>query len=316
MYRYLFGPVASRRFGRSLGVDLLPGKVCSFDCVFCEAGRTRNLTINRREYVPTAEVVAELRTWAASGDRADFITLAGSGEPTLHTGFGDVLAAARSLRAARTALLTNGSLLHIPEVRAGAVCADVVKIALGAASGHGFRALNRPHAGVDLHGMIQAGAEFRLQYPGSLWVEVFVVRGLNDSEDCLRPVAECLADWKPDRIHLNTVARPPAEPGIDAADRADMERLALLFTPHAEVVADFSGAAGHDSSADERHITAMLARRPGRDVDVAAACGVDVATARALLEDMRARGILSAEVRSDGVYFRATSASGSGRDSK
>jgi wyosine [tRNA(Phe)-imidazoG37] synthetase (radical SAM superfamily) len=307
MYRYLFGPVASRRFGRSLGVDLLPGKVCTFDCIFCEVGPTRNLTVARREYVPTSEVVAELDRWAASGDSTDFITLAGSGEPTLHSGFGEVLAAAGALRIAKTALLTNGSLLHLQEVREAAARADVVKIALGAASAHVFGVLNRPHAAVDLDVLVRAGAQFRRQYAGLLWVEVFVVAGVNDREEMLRPVADRVAEWRPDRIHLNTVARPPADACAVPAAKADMERLASIFVPRAEVIADFNAAGGPGALPDRRKVAAMLARRPGRPLDVSAALGVDLSAATALLEGMRSEGTLVSEDGPDGTYFRARS---------
>lgn len=308
MYRYLFGPVASRRFGRSLGVDLLPGKICSFDCVFCEVGRTKNLTVVRREYVPTAEVVSELRQWATSGDRTDFITLAGSGEPTLHTGFGEVLAAAADLRVARTALLTNGSLLHLPEVRAGAAKADVVKIALGAVSEGALKSLNRPHAGVDLGAILRGGAEFRRQFRGSLWVEVFVVGGLNDTEEALRPVAERLLEWRPDKIHLNTVDRPPADAAVSAAPVAALERLASLFVPRAEVAARGASRVDAGNEPDRRRIAAMLARRPGTAMDVAAACGLDVCKAASILEEMTLQGVLTIEQRPEGVFFRCKTA--------
>lgn len=304
MNRYLFGPVASRRFGRSLGIDLLPGKVCTFDCVFCEVGRTRELTLERREYVPTADVISEVRAWAKGGGKADYITLAGSGEPTLHTGFGEVLAAANALRVARTALLTNGSLLHLPDVQEGAVSADVVKVALGAASAHGFRSLNRPHSGVDLERMIRAGAVFRERFRGSLWVEVFVVKGVNDDEKALRPVAESVAAWKPDRIHLNTVARPPADTDAEPACKAVMERLSLLFSPRAEVIAEFFGSRAESSGVTEDHLVSMLARRPGRARDVAEACGLDEPTIAGFLERLAARGAVTRERRPDGDYYR------------
>ena len=119
-FKYLFGPVLSRRLGRSLGVDLVPFKVCSYDCVYCQLGRTTQHTLERREWVPTSEVVAELEDWAQQGGQADIVTLAGSGEPTLHTGFGEILQTIRRLGDFRSALLTNGSLLHMPEVRTDA----------------------------------------------------------------------------------------------------------------------------------------------------------------------------------------------------
>lgn len=133
-YNHLFGPVPSRRFGRSLGIDLTPYKTCSFDCIFCQLGKTTVKTLERREYVPAAEVIEELDDWIKSGGEADYITLSGSGEPTLHSRFGEIIEFARGASSIPVALLTNGSTLGIPEVRAAAAKADVVKISL---SGHG-----------------------------------------------------------------------------------------------------------------------------------------------------------------------------------
>ena len=127
-YRYLFGPVPSRRFGRSLGVDLTPYKTCCHDCVFCQLGRTTNKTIRRREYVPTERVIEELKHWLSSDGQADYITLSGSGEPTLHTGFGKILDFIRTNTDIPAALLTNGAMLYLPAVRQAASTANVVII--------------------------------------------------------------------------------------------------------------------------------------------------------------------------------------------
>jgi len=126
-YRHLFGPVPSRRLGRSLGVDLTPFKTCTLDCIFCQLGHTTNKTLDRKEYVPVVAVEAELETWIKEGGKADYITLSGSGEPTLHTRFGEVLQFVRDQTAIPTALLSNGTLFWLPEVREAARHADIVK---------------------------------------------------------------------------------------------------------------------------------------------------------------------------------------------
>jgi wyosine [tRNA(Phe)-imidazoG37] synthetase (radical SAM superfamily) len=138
-YRYLFGPVPSRRLGLSLGVDLNPVKVCTENCVFCQVGRTTELTAERREWVPTAEVLAEFDRWAAAGGTADYVTLSGSGEPTMHAGFGEVLRRVQATGRYRTALLSNGSLMWRPEVRRDAAAADVVKVTISAWDEASFR---------------------------------------------------------------------------------------------------------------------------------------------------------------------------------
>ena len=188
-YRYLFGPVLSRRLGRSLGVDLVPAKTCALDCVFCQLGRTGTCRVERREYVPTAAVLRELRDWIAGDQAADFITLAGSGEPTLHTRFGDVLECARGCARCRTALLSNGVLFSLPEVRAAAARAHVVKLTLSAWDQTSFRALHRPHPQLRLDRIVASYRAFRAEFSGELWLEVFLVPGLNTAREQVRRIA-------------------------------------------------------------------------------------------------------------------------------
>jgi wyosine [tRNA(Phe)-imidazoG37] synthetase (radical SAM superfamily) len=144
-YRYLFGPVPSRRLGRSLGVDLTPRKTCTFDCVFCQLGRTTHKTMTRKEYVPVHAVLAELGAWIKENGKADYVTLSGSGEPTLHSDFGEVLQFIRSRSSIPAVLLTNGTLLHLPEVQEAASYAHVVKVSLSAWDQASFGWVNRPH---------------------------------------------------------------------------------------------------------------------------------------------------------------------------
>lgn len=236
-YRRLFGPVASRRLGRSLGIDLVPLKTCTFDCVFCQAGRTDARTVTRREFVPVADVTAELDRWIAAGGEADTITLSGSGEPTLHLRFGDVLRAVAARMPTRKALLTNGSLLHDAAVRADAALADVVKISLGCWDERSLDRLNRPHPDVDFRRMLDGMREFRRRFAGELWLEVFAVHGLNDTEEAMRRIAGHVKTILPDCVQLNTVVRPPADPVAVPVAEEQLRSLALLFEPRAEVIA-------------------------------------------------------------------------------
>ena len=143
-YRYLFGPVPSRRFGRSLGIDLTPHKTCSLDCVFCQLGRTPKKTLERKVYVSTTDVIDEIDVWMQTDGNADYLTLSGSGEPTLHAEFGRILAHLRN-QPIPSVLLTNGTLLNLPEVRDAAALAGVVKVSLSAWDQKSFEWVNRPH---------------------------------------------------------------------------------------------------------------------------------------------------------------------------
>ena len=236
MYRYLFGPVLSRRLGRSLGVNLVPCKTCSFDCIFCQAGNTTNLTLERREYVPILDVIAELDLWLKNCGTADYITLSGLGEPTLHSRFGDILEAVHEKCSIKAALLTNSSLLYIPEVRRAAAKADMVKVSLSAWDQPSFEDINRPHPQLTFQRVLDGIREFRAEFTGELWLEVFVLFRVNANESAMEKIARLVSTIHPNRIHLNTVARPPAEHYAIPVSEASLEKFAYLFKPAAEII--------------------------------------------------------------------------------
>jgi wyosine [tRNA(Phe)-imidazoG37] synthetase (radical SAM superfamily) len=273
-YNHLFGPVPSRRFGRSLGIDLTPYKTCSFDCIFCQLGRTTTKTLERREYVPAEEVVAELDDWIKSGGAADYITLAGSGEPTLHSRFGEIIEFIHGASSIPVALLTNGSTLGIPEVRAAAAKADVVKVSLSAGDEASFNYINRPHPDLSFADLIAGMQTFRSEFAGKLWLEVFMLWGINSTSNEVERLAEWAKSIRPDRIQLNTAVRPPSEGFVHPMPRQKLETLTALFNPPAEVIAEFSSDTTPSSKANEETILAMLQRRPCTEKDISDALGL------------------------------------------
>lgn len=211
--RHVFGPVASRRLGRSLGVDPVPFKTCHWNCVYCQLGRTAPLRPERRDYLPTEDVLAELRAALASHPRGsiDWVTFGGSGEPTLHAGLGRMIREAKALSDVPVAVLTSGALLHRAEVREDLLAADAVLPSLDAGSESVYRAVNRPWPGLTFTKMVDGLVAFRAAYRGRLWVEVMLVRGLNDAPEALADIAAVLKSVAPDRVFLNVPARPAAE---------------------------------------------------------------------------------------------------------
>ncbi len=302
-YRYLFGPVPSRRLGRSLGIDLLAGRQCSFDCVFCEVGPTDELTLQRAEWVPTAAVIRELHTWLAGGGEADTITLAGSGEPTLHTGFGAVIDAVHAACAIPVALLTNSSLLPDEQVRSAAARADIVKVSLSVWDDASMAALNRPAPGLTFAALIGGLRTFRAQYHGRLWVETLLVRGINDAPGQVARIAALAAGLNPERVQLNTVVRPPAVPDTCAVPVQELARLAALFSPPAEVIGPYAGGDVIRIPEAAAEARAMLARRPCTAEDLAAALGLTVAAALALARTLVEDGAARCTVTEGRVYY-------------
>jgi len=273
-FRYVFGPTPSRRFGRSLGIDLTPPKTCSFDCVFCQLGRTTHLTVERREYVPTQAVIEEIRAWFEHPLPIDVATLAGTGEPTLHSKFGEVLRALRKYGARRTLLLSNGSLFHDPDVRRAAAEADTVKVSLSAWDDASLQRINRPHSALRFRRIMEGLEQFRSEYPGELHLEVFLVPGINTAPEQVRRIAEYAARIRPDRIELNTAVRPPAEPDVRAVSREEMEAIALMFEPKAEVIGEFHTDALPRFHAELDAVAATLRRRPCSSSDLSGALGL------------------------------------------
>ena len=230
---YLFGPVLSRRLGLSMGVDLLRYKTCNLDCVYCELGRTKCLTRCRDRFVPPKMVLQEIR--ARRGEPFDYLTFAGSGEPTLSQDLGEIVAQAKEIVGAPVAVITNSTLLTSPAVRREVAAADVVLPSLDAASDKSFQAINRPAPDLVIDKIIQGLKDFRKEFSGEIWLEVMLVKGINDRDAEL--IARAAESTEPDRIQLNTVVRTPAEP-VEPLSEEEMKRMLEIF-PGAELIPDW-----------------------------------------------------------------------------
>jgi len=289
-----------------LGVDLTPRKTCTFDCVFCQLGRTTHKTVQRQAYVPTAAVIAELTQWLHAGGTADYITLAGSGEPTLHADFGAIIQFLRAATTIPVALLTNGSLLGDPAVRAAAAQANVVKASLSAWDQPSFASINRPHAALTCAAVVEGLRQFRTAFSGTLWLEVFIVWGMNSIPMDVQAIARLAQTVHPDLVQLNTAVRPPAEEFVQALPRARLEELAVLFDPPAGVIAEFSTTSTAAMHANENTMLALLTRRPCTADHLAAVFGMHRnEVAKYLGKLLRTRRI-RAEHTAKQLYYLAT----------
>jgi wyosine [tRNA(Phe)-imidazoG37] synthetase (radical SAM superfamily) len=238
MYKYLFGPVPSRRLGMSLGVDLVPHKVCSLNCVYCECGRTTNLTLERKEYIPYDEVVTEIAHYLEHNPAPDYITFSGSGEPTLNVRIGDVLHFIKAKSKTPVAVLTNGSLFYDKTVRAELLEADVVLPSLDAAEDLAFRKINRPSHILNVREYIRGLINFRKEYTGQIWLEVLIIPGLNDTKANLQALKEAFLRIKPEEIQLNTLDRPGAVENIRAATRKELQDIVHFWKlPQVKIIA-------------------------------------------------------------------------------
>lgn len=306
--RYLFGPVNSRRLGISLGVDLLPYKTCSLNCVYCECGRTTELTAERRVWVPTAAVIDELAAYLAPAPGLDVITFSGSGEPTLHSGIGEIIGWLKQNHPRyRVAVLTNGTLLEDPAVRRDIARADVVVPSLDAVSETVFERILRPAPGVTAAGVVRGIGALRREYAGTLIVEIFIIPGYNDGDDELRGLADACRAIAPDLVELNRLDRPAAEAWVSRADDGTLERAAALFHPVPVALVGRPGTRGlHEQGRTDLAgaVVATLRRRPSTADDLALALGRPPADVLTVLEGLVSSGRVIVETGGRGTFYR------------
>jgi wyosine [tRNA(Phe)-imidazoG37] synthetase (radical SAM superfamily) len=249
-------------------------KACNWNCVYCQLGRTSHPTDDRREYAPPGDIIAEVgETLRALGPGAiDWVTFVGSGEPTLHDGLGPIIRRVKELAGLPVAVITNGSLLHLPEVRAALGEADAVLPTLDAGSDRLYRRINRPRAELGFDRMVAGLVAFREEYRGRLWVEVMLIKGLNDEEQALRDLAAVLGRVRPDQVHLNLPVRPPCEPWVEPPDAGGLERARRILGPVARVISPQAGDLVLEGSAGvEGAIEAIVGRHPMAEEDLARA---------------------------------------------
>jgi wyosine [tRNA(Phe)-imidazoG37] synthetase (radical SAM superfamily) len=302
---HLFGPVPSRRLGLSLGVDLIPPKTCTFDCLYCEVGRTTDLTQTRRPY-RVAEIIRELTDYLANPPGPlDYVTMAGSGEPTLNLGLQDIIAAVKNLTTTPVALLTNGSLFYLPEVRAEVAGADVILPSLDAGREETFQRLNRPHPGLSLDLVVAGLKALRREFAGQIWLEILVLKGINDHQEELTALKSLLRELSPDKVQLNTAVRPVADKSARALTQEEMEAVADFLGAGVEVVAAARRMSPERLGVKDRDLIDMLARRPMTAGDLAQALGFPLAQVRERLGRLAKSGLVRRDVHQEQDFYRS-----------
>ncbi len=264
---YVFGPVPSRRLGQSLGIDTIPLKTCNWNCVYCQLGRTMPLTNERREYVPVEDILLEAEQVLRSrvNGEIDWVTFVGSGEPTLHSKIGELIQSVKNMTSLPVAVITNGSLFYMPEVRAELSIANAILPTLDAGTSDLYRKINRPHPQITFERLVDGMIAMRYEYRGKLWVEVMLVRGVNDTKVALEDIAKILLRVKPDAIHINLPTRPPAEPWVQLPDEEGLMRAMSILGSIAEVVHPAEGSfdlSGYENLVDA--VMSIITRHPMR----------------------------------------------------
>ncbi|MBP7309837.1 MAG: radical SAM protein [Candidatus Cloacimonetes bacterium] len=266
-YQHLFGPVHSRRLGTSLGIDVVPYKYCPLNCVYCEVQHTTHLVVDREEFFPLDEILAELKDFMDTRPELDYITFSGAGEPTLYSKLGMLISRIKhDYPKYKLALLTNGVLLSDAALRAEIIPCDLILPSLDSATQSGYERINKPLAGLKASDLIQGLIELRKDYQGAIWLEIFMIPGINDNEAELEALADAIARIKPDLVQLNSLDRPGSEDwvkplGIKALMQAKKYLEARLTMP-VEIIAKVKH--GEDSPDEELEalVHTALSTRP------------------------------------------------------
>jgi len=304
--KYLYGPVPSRRLGLSLGVDIIPAKVCTLDCIYCQIGRTTEKTIERKNYTDIEAVLDELKKRVAQGLKADFITISGSGEPTLNSRLGELIDGIKKITSFPVAVLTNGTLLYRPDVRADCAKADVVLPSLDAGDQRAFQRINRPHNDISIEKVISGLCAFRNEFAGQIWLEVFFVDGLNTDSKQIAKIKDAIKRICPDKVQLNTAVRPTAEPNVKIVDAEKLQSIANQLGDKCEVIADFM--LRHHVEHIERKaedVLSMLKRRPCTLEDICGSLDIRRNELLKYISYLKQQGVIHSEEKDGKIFFKA-----------
>ena len=300
---YIFGPVPSRRLGLSLGVDLIPHKTCTFDCLYCEVGRTTNKTITSSPFAPVDEILTQIEE-RLKGCTPDVITLAGSGEPTLHSGIDRIISGIKELTDTRVVVLTNGSLFWDHNIRKRVLGADLIMPTLSSAFSSTFRTIHRPHRDLALDRVVEGLIRLRAEFAGLIYLEVILLAGINDTEEEVKALRPLIQKIQPEKIQLNTVVRPPADACAKALDRKRLEEIKLFLGERAEIVVDIEAAKGalaRDSKGEG--LLEMVKRRPLRAKDMANSMGLSLDEVESMVKGLLLKGYLRRQDHSGEVFY-------------
>ncbi|MFO7971898.1 MAG: radical SAM protein [Desulfobacterales bacterium] len=307
-YNHLFGPVPSRRLGISLGVDLVPLKTCTLNCIYCECGRTTDLTVTRKNYIPLTEVKEELTDYFTNNPRPDYITFSGSGEPTLNSNIGDVLHFIRNhIHDIPVAVLTNATLFSIRQVRKDIKHAALVMPSLDAATDKMFRKINRPSPRLRIDSIIDGLVRFRKEYSGQIWLEIFIVPGMNDTKHELTALKQAIEKIGPDQVQLNTLDRPGAVSAVRSATRQELEHIMNFWQlDNVTIIADVSErkdllAYRKDT---ESAILGTIARRPCTLKDLSEILGLQINEVNKYLDVLEADGKIKMVKQKRGFFYQ------------
>jgi wyosine [tRNA(Phe)-imidazoG37] synthetase (radical SAM superfamily) len=306
--KYVYGPVPSRRLGFSLGVDIVPYKTCTINCIYCQIGRTTQKTLDRRPYTQKADILEEVKEVLDRKQQIDYITFSGSGEPTLNSDIGALIKEVKALTSLPVAVLTNGTLLFMDDVQKDLLNADIVLPSLDAVSPQVFRRVNRPHRFLKIETILDGLKKFRKRYNGRMWLEIMLIKDYNDSAEELSRIRSAVSGIHPDRVHLNTVVRPPSEIYAKPLSREEMAVVKKYLDEDCEIVAEFHGQTTGEAHNVEDAIIEMAKRRPVTIIDIANVLGISEMNAGQMISGLREKKKIEEKQYQGEKYYSHTTA--------
>lgn len=266
---FIYGPVPSRRLGRSIGIDPLPSKTCNYQCIYCQLGKTTNFTNSRCNFFPKKDIMNEMElVLPKKEDKFDYVTFVGSGEPTLYKDLGNLIEKTREITKKPICVITNGSLISNQEVQNYLLLCDSVLPTLDAGDEKSFIGINRPHPTIKYSELVQGLIDFRSIYNGNLWIEVMIMKGINDTKQKLLKIKEKMDLIQPDRIDINVPIRPPTEDWVKKPDYNIFDLINEIFGDHFNISFPEKGKFNVYSSDFETELYNIIERHPMREEQI------------------------------------------------
>jgi wyosine [tRNA(Phe)-imidazoG37] synthetase (radical SAM superfamily) len=301
--KYVYGPVPSRRLGFSLGVDIVPYKICSLDCIYCQLGRTVRKSIVRKMYTQTDDILREVKEVLDTKQPIDYITFSGSGEPTLNSDISELIREIKAITSVPLSVLTNGTLLFREDVQKDLLKADVVLPSLDAASFEMFQKINRPHRALKIDLIIGGLKRFREIYKGRILLEIMLIKGFNDNSQELSKIKEAVSQIMPDKIHLNTVIRPPSEAYAEPLSIQKMTEIKEFFGKECEVIGEFHAKVQKKTEDIIPYTLETTKRRPLTTIDMANMFGISEDNATTMIERLKTEGVITEKRHGTRKYY-------------
>jgi len=304
MAQYVFGPVPSRRLGFSLGVDIIPPKYCCFDCIYCQIGKTTSVEMTRRSFIDPHIIIEEITDAVNKAERIDYITFSGSGEPTLNSDLGTMIEEVKKTTDIPVAVITNGALLYLHDVRQDLMLADVVLPSLDAVSEDIFRLINRPHSLIKIDTIIRGLKLLRNEYQGKIWLEIMLIKDVNDTREELEKFKEIVLELNVDKLQLNTVTRPPTEETAGRLTNDDLEKICEYFGEPCEIICNFEKSVTKNNKEDwSQKILEILQRRSLTLDDIVKITGISFNKAKGRLKMLEHEGRIKSYFFDDNIFY-------------